>query len=63
MFEHVVLELRSKIQNLLVQTRGLAAHRALIELETVERLTQNEAMVGGSNNGACGARSLAVFAG
>ncbi|OQW66780.1 MAG: hypothetical protein BVN35_21280 [Proteobacteria bacterium ST_bin11] len=35
-FEHVVLELRSKIPNLLTQTRGLAAHRALIELETAE---------------------------
>ena len=35
-FYHVVSELRSRIQNLLVQSRGAVAHQALIDLMTAE---------------------------
>lgn len=37
-FGHVVTELRSSIPNLLVQSRGAAAHRALIQLMTAEAI-------------------------
>jgi hypothetical protein len=35
-FDHVFSELRSRIQNLLVQSRGVVAHRALVDLMTAE---------------------------
>lgn len=36
MFGHIVTELRSRIPNVLVQSRGAAAHRALIQLMAAE---------------------------
>jgi hypothetical protein len=35
-FDHVIIELRSRIPNLLVQSRGVAAHQALVDLMTAE---------------------------